>query len=409
MLSSAFGFGSVADQMENRKPTTARVLRWLLALTLLAAAIAKALSNPEEQQNTLYGKYIGWSGLLSMAFLAVELGLSVGLLIERRRFFLGATAVFFSTAVGLLSVTAVSGEAVNCGCFGSVSENISVRWILLMDCLLAIAAALAFHLESPNGDQKGALPVDSVKAMAATPIPRATQPRAGFSLVELLVVIGIVAVLIGLLLPALRLAKDQAVATTCRSRLQQVGHALSVYASENKGYIPRFSFHWSDDYPSWVVEVARKMHTGSQLRWEDIPRVKALQCQAHPKDDIPTSYVMNTFAFASQPDWRPAIPTALSRIKSSATVPLVLEASNEFGASTLGFDDIYFESRHVAWKPEHVRLSNDAKPRVEPARHRKSSNCLMADMHVESRPASAFNYQQLDDGVPWKLDDLPPQ
>jgi prepilin-type processing-associated H-X9-DG protein len=59
-----------------------------------------------------------------------------------------------------------------------------------------------------------------------------------FTLVELLVVIGIIAVLIGILLPSIRAARESAVTVRCLANLRSAGHGFAMYANQNRNILP---------------------------------------------------------------------------------------------------------------------------------------------------------------------------
>jgi prepilin-type N-terminal cleavage/methylation domain-containing protein/prepilin-type processing-associated H-X9-DG protein len=64
------------------------------------------------------------------------------------------------------------------------------------------------------------------------------RKRSAFTLVELLVVIGIIAVLISILLPAMSRAWASAKTTACTSNLREIGNAYRMYANDNRDHYP---------------------------------------------------------------------------------------------------------------------------------------------------------------------------
>lgn len=130
---------------------------------------------------------------------------------------------------------------------------------------------------------------------------RPKQNPAGFTLVELLVVIGIIALLISILMPSLTKARRQSQIVACASNLRQIGLALNLYAGDNKGLLPpghwvngdaSIGYGW-DDY-LLMSGVMGNRNALTQAEYDDPQgiqastgkRFKAFEC---PADDVERS------------------------------------------------------------------------------------------------------------------------
>lgn len=127
--------------------------------------------------------------------------------------------------------------------------------------------------------------------------PSSRRPRsAGFTLVELLVVIGIIALLISVLLPALQSARKSAVRVQCSSNVRQIVLAMTLYAGDNDGRYP--TLIGTDAIRSWgsyATALSSTEPRGHGMLFEGgyLPSWSLLYCPGRDPSVWPALYVLS--------------------------------------------------------------------------------------------------------------------
>jgi len=223
------------------------------------------------------------------------------------------------------------------------------------------------------------------------PPPR--PARSAFTVIELMVVIGVIALLVGLLVPAVFMGKRTANQTYCTNNMRQIGLGILQFAQHHNGDFPKAVGHaGAENSDSWVFTLAPYIDNCDKIRiCPDDPQKEARLATRG------TSYVMNGWVA----DTRRGAVNNLERLRNRARTITVFEGADQ---------------RSLAMTQDHVHSYNwfnttnrkrgttwqAITGEIQVDRHQGASNYLYADGHVESIKADTLK-SLADEGTDFSL------
>ncbi|MDX1951381.1 MAG: type II secretion system protein [Verrucomicrobiota bacterium] len=183
--------------------------------------------------------------------------------------------------------------------------------------------------------------------------------RSGFTLVELLVVIAVIAILTGVLLPAISKAKSRTLSTVCLNQLRQIGLASQMYANDHDELLPQSQHVRS----SWIGTL--KPYLGG---------TNVYRCPVDKRTNSPSGYAINDYLTLRRSGFAHLDFSKISRIPSPLETMHMTETAEEFDGGDhfhfADFDTGNFDTNLFAYQ-------------VSVGRHQHGANYLFVDSHVE--------------------------